>query len=180
MRSSLGGGVILLVEDDESVRCLARRIFERGGYTVLQAPNGRAALELAASRESTVDVVLSDVIMPEMGGVELKERLRAMYPALQVNLTSGYSEADLRGRGSRKSAAFLRKPFTAPSLLQVVAETMAGKPQPADPRLCAQNRTSGEAPSRTDQPTVHRAGATCPFNASFPAFPRLPDAPFRS
>ena len=124
------GGVILLVEDDESVRCLARRILERGGYTVLQAPNGRAALELAASHEGTVDVVLSDVIMPDMGGVELKERLRAMYPALQVILTSGYSEADLRGEVRGQSAAFLRKPFTAASLLQVVAETMARKPKP--------------------------------------------------
>jgi PAS domain S-box-containing protein len=124
------GGVILLVEDDESVRCLARRILERAGYTVLQAPNGRAALELAASHGRTVDVVLSDVIMPDMGGVELKERLRAIYPALQVILTSGYSEADLRGEVRAKSAAFLRKPFTAASLLQVVAETMAGKPRP--------------------------------------------------
>ncbi len=129
-RTPPAGGVILLVEDDESVRCLARRILERGGYTVLQAPNGRAALELAASHESTIDVVLSDVIMPDMGGVELKERLRAIYPALQVILTSGYSEADLRGEVRANSAAFLRKPFTAASLLQVVAETMAGKPRP--------------------------------------------------
>lgn len=128
-KSPPAGGVILLVEDDESVRCLARRILERGGYTVLQAPNGRAALELAASHESAVDVVLSDVIMPDMGGVELKERLRAMYPTLQVILTSGYSEADLRGEIRANGAAFLRKPFSAASLLQIVDETMAGKPK---------------------------------------------------
>ena len=114
---------ILLVEDDVTVRTLATRVLERLGYRVLTAANGREALETAASHPD-IDLVLSDVVMPEMSGGELVDRLREAHPDMKVVLTSGYSEADLHGEVRQRGAAFLAKPFTPESLRQVIADVL--------------------------------------------------------
>ena len=115
-----GGSTILLVEDEASVRRVASRLLGAAGYSVLEATNGTEALELAASHASEIDVVLSDVVMPEMGGAELLEGLRRINPDLSVVLMSGYSEEEL-SEGIRETAtAFLDKPFSGEELTAVV------------------------------------------------------------
>ncbi|MBR9989913.1 MAG: PAS domain S-box protein [Gemmatimonadetes bacterium] len=119
------GGTILLVEDDSAVRRLGLRVLERLGYTVLQAENGMEALEIAMERGAEIDLVVSDVVMPGLSGVELVDRLREYRPDIRVVLTSGYSEAELRGEVRGKGTAFLGKPFTPDALMRVVAQTLA-------------------------------------------------------
>jgi two-component system, cell cycle sensor histidine kinase and response regulator CckA len=114
------GKVVLLVEDDDAVRGLARRVLEQNGFDVLVAANGRQALELVKGVKK-LDLVLSDVVMPEMGGPELAVQVRRKWPTLPVVLMSGYSEADLRGEVREHGDAFLTKPFTPSSLLSVLA-----------------------------------------------------------
>jgi CheY-like chemotaxis protein/two-component sensor histidine kinase len=117
------GATILLVEDDVAVRTLATRVLERLGCRVLTATNGREALEIADANPD-IDLVLSDVVMPEMSGGELVDRLRAAHPDMKVVLTSGYSEADLQGEVRQRGAAFLAKPFTPESLQRVIADVL--------------------------------------------------------
>lgn len=106
------GARVLLVEDDAAVRRMMRRFLERAGYAVFEAANGIEALERI--RQTTIDVVISDTIMPEMGGGELVERLAVERPELTVILTSGYSTEDLRAQGRLNDAQlFIEKPFTA-------------------------------------------------------------------
>ncbi len=114
--------VILLVEDDDAVRHLARRILERSGHTIIEAANGREALELAGE---DVDLVITDVVMPDIGGVELQKRLTERYPDLNIIFTSGYSEADLRGEVRSLGNAFLPKPFTPDTLSRAVARALS-------------------------------------------------------
>lgn len=124
--SPVEGGVVLLVEDDDAVRTIARRILVRAGYSVVEAANGRQALDLAGGG---MDLVISDVVMPDMGGPELQKRLREQYPNLKVILTSGYSEAEVTGEIRQLGAAFLPKPFTPQSLISCVTEVLGGASQ---------------------------------------------------
>jgi CheY-like chemotaxis protein len=116
--------VILLVEDDDAVRRLVKRTLERRGHTVIEATDGRRALE-KAREDLTIDLLVSDVVMPALGGHELAERLRRERPDLKVILTSGYSDADLRGEVRSVSDAFLVKPFTPKDLLKAVSDVLA-------------------------------------------------------
>ena len=113
-----GGGLILLVEDEGSVRRLTRRILERQDYDVLEAVNGRDALEIARAHPTPIDLVLTDVIMPEMGGPELATQLRDVMPDVPVLFMSGYPQ-DRGGVGDRpfRSHEFMQKPFSADGLL---------------------------------------------------------------
>jgi len=107
---------ILLVDDEDSVRKVLAFPLEKDGYTVIQAPSGRAALDLLAAGE-TVDAVLTDVVMPDMGGGELAERLRELAPALPVLYMSGYTGTDVLRRGfDERGVPFLQKPFSPASL----------------------------------------------------------------
>jgi two-component system, cell cycle sensor histidine kinase and response regulator CckA len=126
MVSATVGGVVLLVEDDEAVRTIARRILVRAGYTVVEAASGREALDRV---EDGIDLVISDVVMPDMGGPELQKRLREQYPNLKVILTSGYCEGELKGATRQLGAAFLPKPFTPESLIRCVAEVLGRSSQ---------------------------------------------------
>ena len=118
------GETVLLVEDDDFVRSLARRVLSRTGYDVLTARNGIEALEIAEKKADSIDLVVSDVIMPEMGGGQLVDRLRERYPDLKVILTSGYSEEELRGEIRHKAAGFLVKPFTPEKLTSLIARVL--------------------------------------------------------
>ena len=125
----LGGtGRILLVEDEDMVRNLTRSILSQAGYTVLEARNGREALEAIGAFPGAVDLLLTDVIMPEMGGVELGRRVAALFPGIAVIFVSGYSEDSLGRQGVlEKGINFLRKPFSASDLLSKIREVLEKK-----------------------------------------------------
>ncbi|MEO8634556.1 MAG: ATP-binding protein [Gemmatimonadales bacterium] len=123
-----GTGTILLVEDESSVRQLVRRVLQRDGYRVLEAANGAEALLIAARHTGQIHLLLTDVVMPELSGPELVERLTPLEPGLRVVFMSGYSEqgVPLEGLiGPRR--AFLPKPFPSRELLRTVRSAMAGE-----------------------------------------------------
>jgi signal transduction histidine kinase len=122
-----GAETVLLVEDEEGVRALGARILERHGYTVLEARNGRDALAVVAQHAGQIDLLLTDVVMPEMGGKQLAEALLARDSALRVLFISGYTDGDISRRGELDPCtAFLQKPFTARGLLGRVREVLDG------------------------------------------------------
>jgi two-component system cell cycle sensor histidine kinase/response regulator CckA len=110
---------VLLVEDEDPVRGVTHRILERLGYTVVAASSGAQALELAAEPGVRIDVLMTDVVMPRMSGVELAERIAAQRPEMRVLFTSGHPAEvlarDVLARGGR---AFLGKPFTPRALAE--------------------------------------------------------------
>ena len=121
-----GRGTILLVEDEDSVRAFGSRALTSRGYTVLQAASGIEALDLFADHDGTIDLVVSDVVMPEMDGPTLLRELRSRRPDLKVIFVSGYAEDAFRKNlPEGEQFAFLPKPFTLKQLVEAVKETMA-------------------------------------------------------
>lgn len=105
---------ILLVEDEDMLRGLIRELLELKGFEVLEAAHGFAALELLAANGPKIDLILTDVVMPQMSGAELVERLRTEYPAVKVIFMSGYtgvSNASIHEALKMPGVAFLQKPF---------------------------------------------------------------------
>jgi CheY-like chemotaxis protein len=116
---------ILLVEDEPNVRRIARRILERSGYTVLEAANGHEALRVLERRREPIALVLTDLVMPEMGGRELARKVRVVSPMSRVVFMSGYTEdAVLRQSVMEPGSIFLDKPFTFDTLLRKVREAL--------------------------------------------------------
>jgi two-component system cell cycle sensor histidine kinase/response regulator CckA len=121
--------VILVVEDQRGVRQLASRILVRHGYTVLEAADATEALKIAENRTQVLDLVISDVVMPVMGGPEMVERLRTLRPAAKVLYMSGYTGDDLSRRmGHDPSVVVLEKPFSASALLRAVRDVLDESP----------------------------------------------------
>jgi two-component system, cell cycle sensor histidine kinase and response regulator CckA len=121
------GATILLVEDERPVRSTVRRLLERHGYQVLEAANGLDALELVTSRGGEINLVLSDMVMPGMGGIELAGRVRAIAPKLPVLLMTGYTEEAIARAGERPlDEHIIEKPFTLTTMLQKVSVAMNG------------------------------------------------------
>jgi two-component system cell cycle sensor histidine kinase/response regulator CckA len=121
-----GQGTILLVEDEEGLRMLNARGLQSRGYTVLQASNGFEALEELERQGGQVDLVVSDVVMPEMDGPALLKELRKRNPDIKIIFVSGYAEdAFDKSLPDRKQFSFLPKPFTLKQLVTAVKETMA-------------------------------------------------------
>jgi CheY-like chemotaxis protein len=119
----------LLVEDEEAVRTVACRVLTTRGYVVHKAANGEEALALARKLDGTLDLVLTDVVMPDMGGVELVERLLELRPGLRVVYMSGYAHGDKLGPGSQGvEHSFLQKPFSTESLTLKVREVLDAVP----------------------------------------------------
>jgi PAS domain S-box-containing protein len=117
---------ILLVEDEPNVRRIAKRILERNGYTVVEASNGVEALRVMERRQEPIALVLTDLVMPEMGGRELASRLRIVSPTSRVLFMSGYTEdAVLRQSVMEPGSIFLDKPFTFETLIRKVREALA-------------------------------------------------------
>lgn len=115
---------ILLVEDEPAVRAIAARSLEFGGFRVIQAGDGAAALE-AVAREGAPSLVLTDLMMPGMGGAELAQRLRKRWPDLPILFMSGYSTADLQTRGiAGADDVTIQKPFTLDGLIASVATAL--------------------------------------------------------
>ena len=115
-----GTETILLVEDEEMVRNLSKEILKECGYTVIEARNGLEALEICDERDCKFDLLMTDVVMPQMGGRELAEKLTAKAPNMRVLFTSGYTDdAVVRHGIIETNTNFIQKPFTM--------ETLAGK-----------------------------------------------------
>jgi two-component system cell cycle sensor histidine kinase/response regulator CckA len=120
-----GTETILLVEDEDAVRTIARRILEKSGYTVIEARQGVAALEVCRQHCGSIDLLVSDVVMPEMGGPELAERLAEMCPDVRVLFMSGYADRNLiHGSGPARPAALIDKPFAPERLARKVREVL--------------------------------------------------------
>jgi len=120
-----GVGTILLVEDEDAVRAFASRALGAKGYTVLAAESGEEALALAEENEGGIDLVVSDVIMPEMDGPTLVKELQKRYGNLKIIFISGYAEAEFRKSLEDSDAfSFLPKPFSLKQLAEVVKEKM--------------------------------------------------------
>jgi PAS domain S-box-containing protein len=107
-----GSGTVLVVEDDPGVRRVVARMLDQAGYGVLEAGGGEEALRIVTSAEEPIDIVVSDIVMPIMDGLELLTRLRGHRSDLPVVLMSGYSEQELGVNARRRASAFLQKPFT--------------------------------------------------------------------
>jgi hypothetical protein len=119
------GTTILLVEDDEIMRSLTRQLLQEHGYTVVEADDGKSALEWAESHPQPVDLLLTDVVMKRMSGPELVERLHASRPALKIVYMSGYTgeliaEREMLHRG----ITLLEKPFSRTALLNTIQATL--------------------------------------------------------
>ena len=121
-----GQGTILLVEDEEGLRALNARGLSSRGYTVLEAGNGVEAIEVL-EKQGDVDLVVSDVVMPEMDGPTLLKELRRRDPKVKIIFVSGYAEeAFSKNLPEQEQYEFLAKPFTLKQLVTKVKETMAG------------------------------------------------------
>ena len=124
--TALGGAeTVLLVEDEESVRQLVRETLTGKGYRVMEAANGEAGAAIAAQHEGKIDLVITDVIMPGMGGRELVKHLAQSRPETKVLYLSGYTEDAIVSEGTIESgAAFLQKPFALQNLARKVREVL--------------------------------------------------------
>jgi CheY-like chemotaxis protein len=120
-------GVVLLVEDDVQVRRVAAIALERQGFEVLEADNGTVALELAAPPRR-LSCVVTDVVMPIMGGVELVRRLRLLDPDVPVVVTSGYvDDANLFDDEDELGVRFVAKPFLPVDLVAAVCDSIGAR-----------------------------------------------------
>nr|MBA4185212.1 response regulator [Acidobacteriota bacterium] len=116
---------ILLVEDEELVRNLSREILETCGYTVIEARNGLEAMEISENGNCKFDLLMTYVVMPEMGGRELAEILTEKLPNIQILFTSGYTDdAIVRHGVIEADTNFIQKPFTFDALARKVRELL--------------------------------------------------------
>ena len=123
--ASSGAETILLVEDEPAVRDLAQRILRRKGYRVVAATNGREALDLVERHEGPIDLLVTDLVMPQMDGRELAQRLAALRPGLRVLFMSGYTGDTIAQRGVLDpDVAFIEKPFSPDGLARKVREIL--------------------------------------------------------
>lgn len=117
----------MLVEDERAVRELTARTLRRAGYAVIEAIDGEDALARAADQAVRVDLLLTDAVMPRMGGAQLTARLRASRPALRVLFVSGYP-ADQLDEAALATAGFLAKPYRSDTILRAVREQLDAPP----------------------------------------------------
>ena len=110
---------VLIAEDEPVVRLLLQRLLKSWGYRTLSASNGKQAVEMAQQHDGEIDVLLSDITMPEMSGPELAEKLTEQRPFLKVILMSGYSQAQV---ALRRGWKFVQKPFK-PETIKKAIET---------------------------------------------------------
>lgn len=121
---SEGGETVLLVEDEPSVRAILQRALERAGFAVIPAENGTDALAAVERHGGRIDLLVSDVVMPQMGGSELIDLLSDRLPDLRVVLMSGYTSDELSHEVRQKATAFLEKPFSPDALSRLVRELL--------------------------------------------------------
>lgn len=119
-----GKETILLVEDAEMVRALVREVLEQHGYQVLEARDAREAMGIAEQHRGVIDLLLTDLLMPRMGGHELAKRLRRHRKGLKVAYMSGYSGAGMEA--AEKGSGFVEKPFKPDALVACVRRVLDG------------------------------------------------------
>ncbi len=126
-----GCETVLLVEDEESVRELVRLTLASRGYKVLEAENGEGGLRIAETCKEPIDILITDVVMPGIGGRELAKKLLALRPGISVLYLSGYTEDTVITHGALgPGTAFLQKPFTLQSLAEKVREVLRSRSAP--------------------------------------------------
>lgn len=119
---------ILLCDDEQGIRSLVSTIFTRHGYQVLEAQNGKHALEVAESYHGTIHLLLTDVTMPELNGADLAEQLRAVRPDVRVIfMSAAFTDGLLASLGG---CPLLQKPFDRSALLEAVSHSLAQPPHP--------------------------------------------------
>ena len=127
------GEIVLVVEDEDGIREVARRILARRGYEVLTAASGPDAVELARNHEGAIDLLITDLIMPRMMGKEVAETIGAMRPATHIMYMSGYAHPILGStQGLPADTILIEKPFTEKALLAKVREALGGSAPPRD------------------------------------------------
>ena len=126
--TQLGAGkTVLVVDDEDSTRQTIVRMLEAGGFAVVTATNGNEALAMLATRGNDIDLVLSDVTMPEMNGIDLSYKIRTEYPTMPVAIVSGDVSELERSIIGRSDVPFIKKPFHADSLYSAVREAIRGR-----------------------------------------------------
>jgi len=121
-----GSEVVLLVEDEAGVRELAREYLEMSGYTVIVAPDGHTAIEMASMHQGVIHLLMTDMVMPGIGGRELAERIQAARPDIKVLYMSGYTDQAVVHQGILGTdAPLLQKPFTLATLTMKLREILA-------------------------------------------------------
>src|SRR5580658_9284413 len=118
---------ILVVEDEPTLRALVRKVLERGGYNIIESSSGLAALELWTKTKPHIDLLLTDMVMPDgISGMQLAEKLKAQNPGLRVIFTTGYS-SELMGKDFqiKEGVNFLQKPYPPQKLVQTIRNGLA-------------------------------------------------------
>ena len=125
---SPGHGTVLLVDDEEMIIDVGKRMLEKLGYETLTATNGAEAIEIFQTRKDKIDLVILDMIMPKLSGGETFDRLKQINPAVEVILCSGYTidgqATDILNRGCR---SFIQKPFNLQTLSQHIRAVLNNK-----------------------------------------------------
>ena len=122
------GKTVLVVDDHDATRQTIARMLEAGGFTVRQASSGTEALQRLATEGDEIDLVLSDVTMPGMSGIDLSYQIRERYPTVPVAIVSGDVSELERSIIGRADVPFIKKPFHAESLYSAVREAMRQQP----------------------------------------------------
>ncbi|MGH7546528.1 MAG: response regulator, partial [Gemmatimonadota bacterium] len=126
LRVAADSATVLLVEDDEPVRRLIADVLERRGLHVLSARDGADAVRICESHEGAIDLLVTDVVMPDVSGLDLSQQLSVLRPEMRVLYVSGYADQALIDRGLLEAAvSFLPKPFTLDGLVRKVWEVLA-------------------------------------------------------
>jgi DNA-binding NtrC family response regulator len=142
-----GTETVLLVEDEPLVREIAKSALSDQGYLVLEAEHGEVALRVAAAHDAEIALVLTDVVMPKMGGRELVEQLRKVRPGIRVLYMSGYTAASIDEQDVvEPGTSFLRKPFALAEMLGKVREALDGR------RASGTHIAAGRADSKPSLP----------------------------
>jgi CheY-like chemotaxis protein len=118
---------VLVVDDDPTVLAMMSRILDAAGYVTTRASNGLDALQRIRDHPRAFNAVVSDILMPKLDGVELRERITHLRPSLPVVLLSGYSPPDLHSRGIEPPCAVVPKPVPPERLVAIVRDCIAGR-----------------------------------------------------
>ena len=119
---------IMVVEDDDQVRTLVRTLLTSDGFRVIEARTGAEGLRLALEFDGTIDLLLSDMLLPEISGYDVAAQVKSRYPDMKVLLMTGWVEGEIVQRSvSELGAAFLDKPFAPAKLRQMVRDMFPAK-----------------------------------------------------
>jgi two-component system cell cycle sensor histidine kinase/response regulator CckA len=121
-----GSGTILVIDDEETVRNVARIALERCGYEVIAAEDGQKGVDLFAQTPDAISLILLDMAMPGLSGEETLRRIRAIRPDTPVVVSSGFGESDARSKFGDGISAFLQKPYTAKQLGAEIVSILRG------------------------------------------------------